>query len=135
MTFSLEGVMNASIVLQALICQLVHSRTRYGDSPEYHTSLDDLSLVTASGLAGGLEVCFETIKLIEANETYKVTVYCEPQLGKRGLYPTISSMALDYTDVRTLTNLIAYCDGKHDLIAIAEKINVNARELIPVVKG
>lgn len=109
-------------------------RTRYGDYPEYHTSLDDLSLVTASGLAGGLEVCFETIKLIEANETYKVTVYCEPQLGKRGLYPTISSMALDYTDVRTLTNLIAYCDGKHDLIAIAEKINVNARELIPVVK-
>lgn len=109
-------------------------RTRYGDYPEYHTSLDNLSLVTASGLAGGLEVCFETIKLIEANETYIVTVYCEPQLGKRGLYPTISSMALDYTDVRTLTNLIAYCDGKHDLIAIAEKINVNARKLIPVVK-
>ena len=53
---------------------------------------------------------------------------------KKGTIPTISSMALDYTDVRTLTNLIAYCDGKHDLIAIAEKINVNARELIPVVK-
>ncbi|QTL34222.1 DUF4910 domain-containing protein [Pseudoalteromonas viridis] len=109
-------------------------RTRYGDYPEYHTSLDDLSLVTPQGLAGGLRVCMDAIKLIEANAFYKVTVLCEPQLGKRGLYPTLSSMSLDYTDVRTLTNLIAYCDGEHDLIEIADKIKVCALDLLPTVE-
>ncbi|MBE0367392.1 DUF4910 domain-containing protein [Pseudoalteromonas aurantia] len=108
-------------------------RTRYGDYPEYHTSLDDLNLVTASGLSGGLESVYKAIQLIEANAYYSVTVLCEPQLGKRGLYPTLSSMSLDYTDVRTLTNFITYCDGKHDLIAIAEKIKVNALELLPTL--
>ncbi|WP_217989649.1 DUF4910 domain-containing protein [Pseudoalteromonas sp. HM-SA03] len=108
-------------------------RTRYGDYPEYHTSLDDLNLVTESGLAGGLESVFRAICLIEANSTYEVTVLCEPQLGKRGLYPTLSSMSLDYTDIRTLTNFIAYCDGKRDLISIAEKIDVNALELISTI--
>lgn len=109
-------------------------RTRYGDYPEYHTSLDNLDLVTPTGLAGGLESVYKAISLIEANTFYKVTVLCEPQLGKRGLYPTLSSMSLDYTDVRTLTNLISYCDGKHDLIDIADKIKVNALELLPTIE-
>lgn len=108
-------------------------RTKYGDYPEYHTSLDDLSLVTAKGLQGGLESVFDTLMLLENNFTYKVTTLCEPQLGKRGLYPTLSNMFMDYSDVKVMTDLIAYSDGTRDLIAIADKIKVDASKLFPIV--
>lgn len=114
------------------ICSIM--RTKYGEYPEYHTSLDDLNLVTPDGLVGGLEVAYKSILLLEHNKYYKVSVYCEPQLGKRGLYPTLSKMDEDYTDVRTLLNFIAYCDGKRDLISIAEKIGVDALSLIPTIQ-
>ncbi|MFT5755365.1 MAG: aminopeptidase-like protein [Alteromonadaceae bacterium] len=114
------------------VCSIM--RTRYGDYPEYHTSLDNLDLISAEGLAGGLNVLYKTILLLEGNEKLKVTVLCEPQLGKRGLYPTLSRVGQDYTDVYTLTNLITYCDGKRDLIDIADKLGVSAFTLIPIVK-
>lgn len=113
------------------ICSLM--RTKYGEYPEYHTSLDNLDLVTPEGLSGGLEVAYKAILLLEHNKFYKVSVFCEPQLGKRGLYPTLSKMDEDYTDVRTLLNFIAYCDGKRDLMSIAEKIGVDALDLIPTI--
>ena len=55
---------------------------------EYHTSLDDLeNVVTPGGLEGGYTVLKKAIEVIEKNKIYKVKVLCEPQMGKRGLYP------------------------------------------------
>jgi aminopeptidase-like protein len=62
-------------------------------------------------------VCFE------ANETLQTTVLCEPQLGKRGLYPTISTKDSSAI-VRNMMNFLAYCDGSLTNLEIAEKINV-----------
>ena len=104
-------------------------RTRYNSYPEYHTSLDDLSLVTPSGLEGGFDALRKTISLIEANATYRATTPCEPQLGKRGLYPTLSTRGAGYA-VRAMTNLLAYCDGTRDLVDVAEFIGINAEEAI-----
>src|SRR2546426_45433 len=69
----------------------------------------------------------------EANERLKVTVLREPQLGKRGLYPTLSTKQTD-AQVRDMMNLITYCDGSRTLLGIAEKINVPMWDLIPIVK-
>jgi aminopeptidase-like protein len=98
-------------------------RTRYGDYPEYHTSHDDLSVITPAGLDGAAEAIKKCIDLLEANDTYQVACLCEPQLGKRGLYPTLSTIASGES-VRDMMNVIAYCDGQHDLIDIAEKIGL-----------
>lgn len=104
-------------------------RTRYNSYPEYHTSLDDLNLVTPSGLEGAYDALRKTIQLIEHNRVYRAATPCEPQLGKRGLYPTLSTRGAGYA-VRAMTNILAYADGTRDLVDIAEYIGISADEAI-----
>ena len=107
-------------------------RTKYGAYPEYHTSLDDLTLISPSGLFGGYEVLKLCIGCLENNHFYRTNHLCEPQLGKRGLYPTLSTKDSQGI-VRNMMNLIAYCDGMNDLLKIAEIINVPMWELFDLV--
>ncbi len=106
-------------------------RSKYGAYPEYHTSLDDLSLVTPRGLAGGYLALRRCLEILEANRTWRVTVVGEPQLGQRGLYPTISTVG-STASVRTMMDLLAFADGSRDLLDIAEVIGVPAWELPPL---
>ena len=112
-------------------------RSKYGEYPEYHTSLDNLNLVTATGLNGGLVALQQAILAIERNIIPKANVLCEPQLGKRGLYPSIGAKGWD-EKLRTLLNLISYCDGKHDLLEIAEilgePIGILTEALAPLIE-
>lgn len=114
------------------VCALM--RTKYGEYPEYHTSDDDLTVISPEGLRGGLKSLIYAALLLEKNEPYSITVLCEPQLGKRGLYPTLSDMSADYSDVRTLLNFLTYCDGNHDLIEIADIIEVSAFSLFKTIE-
>ena len=108
-------------------------RTKYGQYPEYHTSLDNLdNVVTPKGLDGGYWALRKALEIIEKNKIYKVNILCEPQLGRRGLYPTLSTKKLDQ-EVRTMMNLLSLCDGEHSLLDIAEKINLPAWDLYELV--
>lgn len=108
-------------------------RTRYNAYPEYHTSLDDMTLVTPTGLAGGLSAIRKCIELLENNRVYRVTTPCEPQLGMRGLYPNLSTRGTGYT-VRNLTNVLAYADGTRDLVDIATHIGVSGEEAVEIAR-
>ena len=94
---------------------------------EYHTSLDNLALITQNGLEGAFVMLRKCIQILEANRVYGATMPCEPQLGKRGLYPTISTRGSG-AEVRTMMNLLAYADGREDLLAIADRIETDALE-------
>lgn len=106
-------------------------RSKYAEYPEYHTSLDDLTFITQSGLEGGFIALRKAIEIIEHNCIPRTTTLCEPHLGKRGLYPTLSTKASG-EEVRVMMDLIAYCDGSNSLLDIAEIIGVAMIELIPV---
>ncbi|MFC1499726.1 DUF4910 domain-containing protein [Candidatus Zixiibacteriota bacterium] len=108
------------------VCSVM--RSKYGCYPEYHTSLDDLNLVTPTGLAGGFDVLKKCIECLEFDEILHSTVLCEPQLGKRGLYPTISTKS-SASGVREMMNVLAYADGILSTLEIAEVIGVPLWEL------
>jgi len=108
-------------------------RTKYGQYPEYHTSLDDLdNVVTPTGLDGGYWSIRKAIEAIERNKKYLVTVLGEPQMGKRGLYPTLSTKKSG-EKVRLMMDLISLCDGKNTLLQIAETLNTPIWELYELV--
>jgi aminopeptidase-like protein len=108
-------------------------RSKYGTYPEYHTSLDDLSLISPTGLAGAFGALQRCISLIEANGTYRTTCLGEPQLGRRGLYPTLSKSGGSGLEVHTTMNILAYADGQRDLVSLAERIGVPAETCIPII--
>jgi len=108
-------------------------RTKYGEYPEYHTSADNLEFIKPEELEKSLEKYLECINVFENNHIYKTTVIGEPQLGKRGLYPTLSTKSSTQS-VKDMMNVLAYCDGENDLLWIAEKINRPISLLVPLVK-
>lgn len=103
-------------------------RSKFGEYPEYHTSLDDLQFVTPEGLAGGLRALKAAIKILETNIYFKMTVCGEPQLGKRGLFPTLGTKE-DRGSLYTMMNFISLCDGKNSLLDISEALETSVDEL------
>jgi aminopeptidase-like protein len=108
-------------------------RVGYNGYPEYHTSLDDLSLISPSGLAGGFTAIQQFIALLENNHTYNVTITCEPQLGRRGFYPTLGGRDV-VNSVRSVSNVLAYADGTRDLVDIATHIGISPEEAIDIAE-
>lgn len=98
-------------------------RSKYGTYPEYHTSLDDFNLVTPSGLEGSLKIRQRCFDCVEQNVIPRSTVLGEPQLSRRGLYPTLSTKDSS-ENVRNFMNLLTYADGSRDLLSIADTIGV-----------
>ena len=50
-------------------------------------------------------------------------VNCEPQLGKRGLYPSVSDKKLDNFS-RNIVNILMYSNGKDSLEKISKIIKL-----------
>jgi aminopeptidase-like protein len=103
------------------VCSLM--RSKYATYPEYHTSLDDMNFVTPKGLEGGYSILRQCLETLEENYCYRATIIGEPQLGKRNLYPQLSRLGSYDEETRLLKDVLAYCDGDHDLIALANRIH------------
>ena len=115
-------------------------RSKFHEYPEYHTSADDLSLISPEGLQGGYDLHQKALSLLELNEILVATVTCEPQLGRRGLYPTLSMSEGGGKPnwVKRIRNLLANADGTEDLLAIADRCGfdlLEARQAVEALKS
>ncbi len=109
-------------------------RTKYWEFPEYHTSLDSMEFISSEGLQGSFDCMKQVINVLEYNDLYKVPFPCEPQLGKRNLYPNISKKGM-YDDVKVMMDLLAYADGTHDLIEISDIIKQPIDKMLIIIKS
>ena len=98
------------------VCCFSRSRFEY---PEYHTHKDNFNVVTKKGLEGSFNVVKKIIDAIELELYPKTTMFGEPNLGKRGLYSTLSQKG-KYDNTRLRMNLIAQSDGMTNIFKIAK---------------
>ena len=103
-------------------------RTKYGEYPEYHTSLDNFNLVTLKGCVGGFNVAKKSIEILLDRIYPKCKIMCEPQMGKRGLYPTLSTK--DRTkENKSYMNFLQYADGTNSLEKISNLIKLDLNSI------
>jgi aminopeptidase-like protein len=102
-------------------------RTPYQQYIEYHTSLDNKSFISFDALAKTVETYVAICRVIEMNERYTNKIpYCEPQLGKRGLYPSSVDPIFNRTELHRLLHFLSFADGEMELLEIAERRNESA---------
>lgn len=99
-------------------------RGRHGMFPEYHTSADDLSFVSAERLAESLGVLRRIVEILDGDARYiNLAPYGEPQLGKRGLYKAMGGTNIPNLQLALLW-VLNLSDGEHSLLEIAERADM-----------
>ena len=106
------------------------SRTIYPDFPQYHTSLDNRDFISPQAMSDSIEAYVRVCRVLEANATFENLVkFGEPNLGRRGLYPTLGGTQTVEHDVRCLLWLLNQSDGTKDLLAISSRSGLPIEEL------
>ena len=102
------------------------TRTPYGRYPEYHTSGDNLDLVSPEDLEGSLRTYLAVMDVLEGDRRYEnMNPKCEPQLGRRGLYRTIGGDDAGRTRELALLWTLNLSDGENSLLDIAERSDMS----------
>lgn len=109
-------------------------RSKYGEYPEYHTSLDKLNkVVTTKGLNTSLKFLQKVVYLHEIF-FYPVAKYkCEPFLSKRNLYEKIGIKKKVFENSDIL-NFLSYSDGKNSVVDILEKCKISPEKIIDLIQ-
>jgi aminopeptidase-like protein len=98
------------------------TRAAEGGYPEYHTSADNLDLVTPAALAEAFRTFCEVIDVLERDARYRTLQgHCEPQLGKYGLYDDLGGASSVEAAKLALLWVLNQSDGSQSLLDIAER--------------
>lgn len=105
-------------------------RTMYGTYPEYHTSLDNLRFVNPPAVMRTLDAYVEICRVLEGNIILNNNKpYGEPQLGRRGLYPTVTVSGANVGVADATFWVLNLSDSEHDLLSIAERSGLPFRSV------
>ena len=100
-------------------------RGRYKQYEEYHTSLDNKSLLDFPSLHSSLDAMETICRTLDMNRQYRnLSPFGEPNLGRRGLYPTTGGRRANMDITQRAHATLWLCNqsnGERDLIDIAER--------------
>jgi aminopeptidase-like protein len=101
-------------------------RSKYGDFPEYHTSADNLEFIKADCLESSFELLARIIDIVESNWCpISTNPFCEPQLGKRGLYSAIGGGNEQENRQMAMLWVLNQADGQNSLLDIANRSGID----------
>ena len=110
-------------------------RTPHGEYAEYHTSADNLDFVSAAHLVDTLGTLLEVIDLIESDLSFiNLSPMGEPQLGRRGLLPSVGGKAAK-TEQLALLWVLNLSDGSNSVLDIAERSGLPFAELRSAIEA
>lgn len=96
-------------------------RSVWGTFPEYHTSADNLEFIKPQCLGESFDVCMNVLNVLENNRNYRnLNPFCEPQLGRRGLYRSTGGDSIA-DEINARLWVLNFSDGEHSLLDIAER--------------
>lgn len=97
------------------------TRTVWGTFPGYHTSADNLDFINPESLAESLKVCSAILHVLENNRCFQnLAPFGEPQLGRRGLYPSTGGTVPE-KELNARLWALNLSDGRHSILDIAER--------------
>ena len=97
-------------------------RSQFGTFPEYHTSADNLSFISAAALGESFRWIAEALDILERERTYlNLNPKGEPQLGRRGLYASVGGDKDAAQHNMAMLWVLNLSDGSHSLLDIAER--------------
>lgn len=110
----------------------VVSIMRCGKYPEYHTSEDNLGLISPAGLYGGFEFARLCVSALELNATPYWQVQGEPFLTKYDLRNTLGGPRKLSDFEVIVSQVLAFSDGFRDLLEIAYLIKKPIWEVVKI---
>jgi len=106
------------------------SRTMHGTYPQYHTSADDLSFVSAERVLAAVDVATEALELFdERRPLTNAAPEGEPQLGRRGLFAKIGGTIGNASKESTYLWLLSLADGDTDVADVAARAGLPLDEV------
>jgi aminopeptidase-like protein len=101
-------------------------RSRHGRFPEYHTSADNISLVSADQLEEAATVVAEILDTLDRNRRFRsLAPEGEPQLGRRGIYRAIGGGGDPETRQYAMLWLLQTGDGEHTLLDVVDRSGIS----------
>ena len=96
---------------------------------EYHSSADDLNLISPDQLQQSLAVCQRIVEVLESNRRYiNLSPKGEPRLGKRGLYGAVGGRSPAERE-RAILWALNQSDGTASLLDITERSGLSFEDI------
>jgi len=100
-------------------------RTPHGRFPEYHTSADNPDFVKPASLGESLRRLIAVVGDLECNGTFlNANPFCEPQLGRRGLYKAVGNRPDPGAEAMAMLWVLNLSDGSRSLSDIADRAGI-----------
>ena len=109
-------------------------RSKYGEYKEYHTDQDNLKLISQKSLEQSLEVLKDLVDVCEVSLFPKTQTFCEPNLSKRNLYPTTSTLFSMTTDLKLRKDILAFSNGKRSIFDLSEILDKDVLKICSEIK-
>jgi aminopeptidase-like protein len=111
------------------------TKDKYYEYDYYHTSLDDLSFVSAESINQSIELYTHLIDILDCDLIFRsLEPNCEIMLSKHNLYPKVGGALSPQTSGKSLIEvrmwLLFLCDGSQGLYEISKKTGINVKSLL-----